>query len=132
MPSLNDIINRSEDELQRLSLQHQQEIALAQLMPVRFSQNIDAFQKYIPSIAEQFSSYKPSADFEIFCSENGIANLRWQASGNVLYGENPFDDCLQQLEAALASGGLIKFGIERQWDPFLQQHFLYTNVLENV
>ncbi len=132
MPSLNDIINRSEDELQRLTLQHQQEIALAQLIPVRFSQNIDAFQKYIPSIAEQFSSYKPSADFEIFCTENGIANLRWQESGHILYGEDPFDECLQQIEATLASGGLIKFGIERQWDPFQQQHFLYTNALQNV
>ena len=91
----------AEQALARLSEQAEQEAAMLAVLPVRFSKNMDAFNKYLPDIYSQFVSYSPSRAFRIFCNENGIPNLLWLDDGVSFYGADPYDECRKQIERIL-------------------------------
>nr|WP_279486879.1 hypothetical protein [Aeromonas veronii] len=47
-------ITNIESELVRLERQKQQEIAMLEVLPVRFAMNMDAFKEFMPSIYDFF------------------------------------------------------------------------------
>ena len=59
-------ITNIESELVRLEKQKQQEIAMLEVLPVRFAMNMDAFKKFMPSIYVFFESYQPVRPFRFF------------------------------------------------------------------
>lgn len=127
--NIEERLRAAEEELARLEQQQAQMQALQEIMPIRFAENMSAFEKWLPDIAQLFENYEPRRPFSIFCNHNGIPNLHWKESDENLYPENPFDYCQAQIHAVLHEHKLIRYGFEPQWDPFKQQHMLYVNEL---
>lgn len=53
----------------------QQEVAFSVCANELFAQNIRAFKKYFPDIAEKFLVHQPSEKFNLFLTESGLANI---------------------------------------------------------
>ncbi len=93
----------------------------------RFRANIEAFGKFIPSIAESFEHYRPAQALEFFCTENGIPNLMFPDDGNrILYkSDDPMDLCKKQVEDVLSRQTYVGTGYSREYDQFGQIHHRY-------
>ena len=65
--SIESQLSFAEDILLKLKAQTEQETAMAAVLPVRFQENLSAFEKLIPSIADFFKDYRPTRSFEFFC-----------------------------------------------------------------
>ena len=66
---------QAEQDALRLQQQAEQEAAMAVALPLRFEQNMAAFRRYIPHIADTYERYQPARPFRFFCNENGQPNL---------------------------------------------------------
>ncbi len=66
--NIDDIFEKAEGVALRLKERAEQEAAMSVALPLRFSQNIAAFRKYIPHIADMYESYQPSRPFRFFCN----------------------------------------------------------------
>ncbi|MEH8165445.1 hypothetical protein [Aeromonas allosaccharophila] len=73
------------------------EQAIRAVAPLRFSENLEAFKKYLPDIGRFLDTYQPNA-LKILATPSGVANVLDPATGVPLYGEDPFADCLAQVE----------------------------------
>jgi hypothetical protein len=131
MKDINDVINKAEENLDRLRLQAEQEAAMKEIMPIRFDNNMAFFEQYVPHLAREFKEYQPQKAFEFFCTENGIPNLRWLDNGQVFYEENPYIQTLNQVTAVLESASLIRFNMQIENDNFQQKHVQFMNKLIN-
>jgi len=100
---------------------------LADSLIARFQDNLKAFSKFIPDIAEKFAHYRPSQPLEFFCTENGIPNLMFPSrGGDILYKtDDPLALCRAQLEQALERQRYTGTGYAEEYDPFGQIHFRY-------
>lgn len=127
--TLGQQLDSIENMAARLEMMREQEQAMRDVLPVRFELNLAAFRRYIPSIAERFSDYKIKRPFKIFCTDNGIPNLKWRDDDAVFYGENPYEDCMAQVEKVLADTTIIRFNLDYEGDLFGQQHVIYMNEL---
>lgn len=125
---INKIISDIELEEKRLYQQSEQEKAMADVLPLRFSKNMDAFKTYIPDIYNQFLSYTPSRAFRFFCNENGIPNLLWLDDNVALYGDDPFSECKKQTEKILNSKSSIQtFDFAKDSNPLEFIHVDFMN-----
>ncbi|MFQ2808068.1 6-hydroxymethylpterin diphosphokinase MptE-like protein [Aeromonas caviae] len=116
-----------EAEVIRLRQQQEQEKAMAEVLPVRFRDNMLAFQKYIPKVYEQFEDYRPTRPFRFFCNENGIPNLLWLDENTSLYGEDPFGSAQEQINQILNRSVIHRFNFGMEADLFNQAHVQYLN-----
>ena len=87
--NIDAMLLKAEQEMRRLQQQAEQEAAMMVALPLRFTQNIDAFRQYIPHIADMYENYCPSRPFKFFCNENGQPNLKWLDDGVAVYGAGP-------------------------------------------
>ncbi|WP_415870144.1 motility associated factor glycosyltransferase family protein [Aeromonas caviae] len=127
-----EILAKITQDAERIMLQAEQEKAMAEVLPIRFEQNMVAFYKYIPSIHKAFLNYKVQREFRFFCTENGIPNLAWIDENVAIYGDDPYSQCQQQIKhmmSSSASGG-IRFGTEKNF--FNQIHIDYLNQLAEL
>lgn len=122
------LIDAAEME-RRVALVREQEQAMRDVLPQRFEVNMAAFRRFVPSIAERFEQYRIQRPFEMFCTDNGIPNLRWRDDDSTFYGEDPYQECLQQVELALSSSTIIRFNLDVEGDWIGQQHIKYMNEL---
>ena len=129
MSDLEQVLASAENLAQRLEAQVAQELAMQQTLPLRFEANMAAFRQYVPGIARRFDSYQVQRPFEFFCTENGIPNLRWLDDGATFYGQDPYAECLCQVESVLQENSLIRFNFEKEGDWFGQQHVKFMNRL---
>ena len=90
--NINDILKKAEDNALRLKERAEQEVAMSVALPLRFSQNITAFRKYIPHVADMYESYQPLRPFRFFCNENGQPNTAWLDDNVAVYWEEPYLD----------------------------------------
>lgn len=125
-------ITNIESELVRLEKQKQQEIALLELLPVRFTMNMDAFKKFMPSIYDFFESYKPVRSFRFFCNENGIPNVLWLDEQVSFYGDDPFADAKSQIDEVIEQSVLQCINFAPQWYFDDQIHIKYNNEISKL
>ncbi|MCR3936899.1 DUF115 domain-containing protein [Aeromonas caviae] len=126
-------INSLEAELGRLRAQKEQEQAMLEVLPTRFEMNMAAFGNYVPTIYEQFKSYNPEREFSFFCGENGIPNLRWNDSSMPFYGDDPYQECKDQIGRVLNSPGSIQtIEFSKEDNPIDFIHVDYMNKMMKV
>ena len=94
-------LQAAEQDVASIERQAIQEAAMRDVLPIRFAENLAAFSKYMPAVAAQFCNYQPQRSFELFCTENGIPNLRWQDDGSAFYGVDPYQYCADQIDCVL-------------------------------
>jgi Uncharacterized protein conserved in bacteria len=131
MNDIHQLLAETEDKVAKLTLQAQQEAAMVEVLPLRFEQNMSAFKKYIPHLADKFKSYKTTRPFRFFCNENGEVNLLWLDTNVSFYGDSPFDECRSQIEQVLSNKKSIHkfgFGIEENEAGYI--HVDYLNKLQ--
>ncbi|MBC8674042.1 hypothetical protein H2136_11930 [Aeromonas hydrophila] len=64
--NIDAMLLKAEQEMRRLQQQAEQEAAMMVALPLRFTQNIEAFRQYIPHIADMYENYCPSRPFKFF------------------------------------------------------------------
>lgn len=125
-------ISEAERVLARLAQQHEQELAMATVLPQRFEQNMAAFKQHMPSIYDCFKDYQPTRPFRIFCNENGIPNILWLDDEVALYGEDPFADAKAQIDEVIEDSFLERVRIALQESYEEQLHTKYGNALTKL
>ncbi len=129
MAEVEHILTEAAEMERRVALVREQEQAMRDVLPQRFEVNMAAFRRFVPSIAERFEQYRIQRPFEMFCTDNGIPNLRWRDDDSTFYGEDPYQECLQQVELTLSSSTIIRFNLDVEGDWIGQQHIKYMNAL---
>ena len=77
-----DDLGALEDKLEKIKQIAEQEKAMQAVLPLRFSANMQAFERLIPAIFNKFKDYKVTRELEFFCTENGEPNIRWKDNGH--------------------------------------------------
>ncbi len=129
--NINATLEKAEQEIKRLQQQADQEVAMAAALPLRFSENIESFRKYIPHVADMYESYQPARPFRFFCNENGQPNLAWLDDGGAIYGDEPYLICETLVKEFMAKGGLSKFSFSQESNPLGFMHVEYLNKLNS-
>lgn len=129
MNNINNLLLNAEELHNRIKQQAEQESAMVQVLPIRFQKNIEAFYKYIPSIADKFGSFKPNRSFEFFCNENGIPNLRWLDDNVAIYGDDPYLLCQKQIEDVIEKAKLVRMNFSGHEETHDQIHVEFMNQL---
>jgi len=132
MSDFNTDLANAEITVKRLALQAEQERAMLQTLPHRFDVNMAVFDKYFPSIHSIFKNYQVQRPFEFFCSENGQPNLRWIDNNECMYGEEPYSECLFQIESVLKNTSILQFQRSKEYDQFGQHHIKFLNKLTEM
>ncbi|MNS09561.1 hypothetical protein D3C72_410490 [compost metagenome] len=125
-------ISEVETELSRLGRQHEQEAAMAEVLPLRFQKNMAAFKANMPGIHDFFEHYQPVRPFRFFCNENGIPNILWLDTGVALYGEDPFADAQAQIAEVIDQSILQCIDFAPQWYFDDQIHIKYNNEISKL
>ena len=98
MAEVEQILTEAAEMERRVALVREQEQAMRDVLPQRFEVNMAAFRRFVPSIAERFEQYRIQRPFEMFCTDNGIPNLRWRYDDSTFYGEDPYQGSSQKTE----------------------------------
>ena len=117
-------------ELTEISeIQHQMAAVLAQ----RFQDNLCAFNKYIPNIYNVFANYKPQRPMEFFCLKNGIPNLIFKDTNDILYRvADPFALSKFQVNNLISRDNISQLKYNHEHDPYGQLHFKYNNAIIEI
>lgn len=129
MSEVQQILTDGEEMKKRVAMLCEQERAMREVLPQRYAANMAAFAHYVPAIAARFEYYQVQRPFEMFCTDNGIPNLRWKDNATSVYGEDPYQECLQQVELTLGNSTIIRFNLDVEGDWIGQQHIKYMNEL---
>lgn len=105
------------------------EQAIRAVAPLRFSENLEAFKKYLPDIGRFLDTYQPNA-LKILATPSGVANVLDPATGVPLYGEDPFADCLAQVEHFIESPHFTDINFPEAEDNPL--NFIHTRYLNEM
>lgn len=127
MTKVDNLLDKADEMSARVEQLRAQEQAMHEVFPVRFSANMAAFERYIPSVFNRFFNYSIKRPFQIFCTDNGIPNLKWLDNDKILYGEDPYLECSEQVEHVLAASAIIRFQAKPDGDWLQQQHIKYMN-----
>jgi len=101
LQSAQESINEIEETLNSISQKQQNEDAFVDKANITFDNNILAFKKYFPDIAEKFSSHQPSSKFNLFLNPNGSANFVDYDTGVPIYSEDPYFQSSEQIKSML-------------------------------
>lgn len=127
--NIDAMLLKAEQEMRRLQQQAEQEAAMMVALPLRFTQNIEAFRQYIPHIADMYENYCPSRPFKFFCNENGQPNLKWLDDDVVVYGADPYLICETLVAEFMDKGVLSKFAFRQEANPMGSIHVEHLNNL---
>ncbi len=105
---------------------------ISDFLLTRFSENIQAFEKYLPDIASKFKSYQPTKNINFFYSKSGVPNVSFGDSGETLYPEDPIEYCRKQIISELEKVNIQSDKYPPQYDPFGQYSFRYLNRLVEI
>ncbi len=81
----------------------QREATFAEQANTRFNQNIAAFQKYFPEIAQRFVSFTPSEKFQLIVNPDGTGNIIDYHTNVPVYGSEPLAQVREQVEQNIAN-----------------------------
>ncbi|MCX4104473.1 DUF115 domain-containing protein [Aeromonas hydrophila] len=125
--NIDDILKKAECDALRLKKRAEQEAAMSVALPLRYSQSIKAFRKYIPHIADIYESYQPTRPFRFFCNENGQPNVAWLDDDIAVYGDEPYLACETLVKEFMAKGVLSKLSFSQEDNPLGFMHVEYLN-----
>ncbi|GAA79454.1 hypothetical protein P20495_1955 [Pseudoalteromonas sp. BSi20495] len=94
-------INEIEETLNSISKKQQNEDAFVEKANVIFENNIHAFRKYFPEIADKFISHEPDNKFNLFLNPNGTANFVDYDTGVPIYSDDPHTQSKEQIKSML-------------------------------
>ncbi len=100
-PSVDVLINHLENiksELEKNVAIQKAQIALDELVAVRYEENLELFKQNFPNIYKHYINYKPSDKYKLVCNENGEPNLMIVKTGRLIYGKSPFADCRKKVD----------------------------------
>lgn len=121
--SLADVESQLESLYNRLAAQQ----ALSKSIPDRLHDNLMAFKRYVPKIYDVFKDFKPSGKYELFCTENGEANVINKTEDILFYPESPISYCREQFSSWLNTLNPIHVNLNQEDDVFDQIHYRYKN-----
>src|SRR5574344_1810300 len=118
------------EELKHLKMLQSQ---MADFLIERFQNNLETFKKYMPDVAKTFETYRPKRTMEFFCAQNGIPNLIFPDTNDILYKTfDPFELCKKQVDFVLNKNNIRQVKYPHEWDPFGQIHFKFQNQAINI
>ena len=126
---LDEIVAYAEQQMAQFSQKAEREKILARQMPLKFEENIRAFGKYLPKVAEQFRHYRPT-ELKLFCAASGAANLMDSQSGNPLYGDDPVLQCREQVDRIIAKPQFTSLAFSLNED--VHNTFIHTKYLNEI
>ena len=68
----------------------------------RFNDNLSIFQKHFPELAENIKQYQCN-EFELHVTVSGHGNLKEESNDAFLYGDNPLEQCQDQVKRHIAN-----------------------------
>lgn len=98
MDSIEKTLKDAEDRLTKAQAHAEREAIFAQQANIRFANNITAFEKYFPDLAEEVKNYCPRDDFCIHVTESGHGNFFLKNAEFPLYGDDPWKQSEEQVE----------------------------------
>lgn len=104
------------------------EAKLAATLQTVHKDNINAFQRNIPSLMPYINQTQ-SQNLSIFCNKLGHFNFVDYGLGRVLYGFNPEQDAQKQVDAFLQHGHFVPLATEQKTETSPQTH---TNVVPEL
>lgn len=129
MDEMESALNNVENDFQKLEHLVEVEKAIRSITPHRFSINLAAFKKYMPEIASFLENYQPKS-LKIIATSSGVANVIDPETGVPFYGEDPFDDCLKQVEQFIDNPHFSNISYpENEENPLNFIHTSYMNKL---
>ena len=105
--------------------------AMESNIPYFFENNLNALKKFFPNLYKTFKDYKLKNNYKLTCGANGEPNILLP-SGNLFYGDSPFNDCKKQVNDFLKNqraSFLSYIGIGQEKDQYHQMHYFYKNKL---
>lgn len=121
------------NDIQELKALEELQGQMADFLIERFQTNLEAFRKYMPDIAKTFENYRPKRTMEFFCANNGIPNLIFPDTNDILYKTfDPFELCKTQAEVVLNQKNIRQVRYPHEWDPFGQIHYKYQNAAISI
>jgi len=122
-----EIAIRLKNLQQRLIVNREANIRLANNFSVCFQNNLNFFQHYSPNLYKEIITHNITRK-KIVCFENGEANLLDLKTGTLLYEESPIEETKQQVKKWLNGNNVyIKSSTTAQNDDFCQLHFYIQN-----
>lgn len=104
--------------------------ALQSNIPYYLEKNLNCLRENFPNLYNKFKDYQLKENFKLTCNRNGEPNIVYP-DGHLLYSENPFSDCLNQVNEFLNKFYDYTFitDIGQEKNNFNQLHFHYKNTL---
>ena len=127
---LSDALCLLEEHKATLQSQLEAQKNLEKLIPENLERNLISLNKFFPRLYDKFQNYQLKKQYKLTCNENRQPNILFP-DGNLLYGNNPFDECKNQVDNLLnnLSFSFNIHGITDEYNPFYQLHFYYKNKL---
>ncbi len=123
----------SQETLDRIKKLEELQNNLADFLIDRFQHNIECFKKHLPDIAKKFEHYKPTRSIEFFCLENGVPNLMYVDTQEVLYkAEDPSELCKKQVKETIENTYITSTKYNKEHDPIGQIHHRYINEMTAI
>ena len=121
---LSDALYELEEQRAILQSQLEAQKNLEKLIPENLERNLISLNKFFPRLYDKFQNYQLKKQYKLTCNENRQPNILFP-DGNLLYGNNPFDECKNQVDNLLnnLSFSFNIHGITDEYNPFYQLHF---------
>jgi hypothetical protein len=128
---LQELEELATQQFNSLSEQCELEQELMTKFPLKFAENMKAFEKYLPDIYAQFKNYQPE-NIKITCTKSGLANIYDDESQSNLYSEDPLKQCRVQVDKQIENPQFtsLSFGKDEAEHNFI--HTKYMNKLNNI
>jgi hypothetical protein len=129
LAELDALLSYAETQLESLAKQTQLERVLAGAMPDKFAENMQAFSKYLPKIADQFRDYQPNS-MQFFCAKSGVANIIDEQLGSALYDDDPIAQCRAQVDDLIANPQFTSLAFSL--DEEVTNNFIHTKYMTEI
>ncbi|MEW6989339.1 6-hydroxymethylpterin diphosphokinase MptE-like protein [Colwelliaceae bacterium 6441] len=128
---LERLVEQAETQLNKLSDRNRLEKKLAQSLPKKFAENMEAFSKYLPDIYEKFKDYTPEK-MQLTCSPSGDANIYDDTRGSYLYDDDPIKQCRKQVDKKLKHPQFTRWSFQKDEAEYGFIHTKYLNKLNDI
>ena len=96
---IKDMMQQLKDASDR---QIEREQVFAEHAEQRFRDNLAAFRKFYPKIADSIEAFSSDKPLELFVTASGQGNIKEHVTGYPLYGDDPIEQVARQVEEQLA------------------------------
>ncbi|TMO86759.1 motility associated factor glycosyltransferase family protein [Pseudoalteromonas ruthenica] len=115
---LHKALDEAEQKLSQAQQHQRREAEFAQQANQRFDNNLTAFRKYYPNIAQFIETYQTREDFCLHVTTSGHGNFFPKDSSVPLYGDDPLEQTREQLKryTEKANFGQADYLARKSWE----------------